>query len=165
MLSGKVSSSEDTFSAPFLSPLPGGKRQSHVLWAWIWRHLLTDRSLVEAYLAYETDYPKELNEIEHFLNAVPTTPEGDRLEVLTALVEAYEEEHYHILWSDPIEAIHHYMEGRGVSRRDLEPYIGSRARISEVLNRERPLVIDMIRRLNVCLGISVEVLIQFHPLE
>lgn len=65
---------------------------------------------------------------------------------------------------DPIEAIHYYLESRGVSRRDLEPYLGSRARVSEVLNRKRPLSLEMIRRLNNGLGSSAEVLIQPYEL-
>jgi HTH-type transcriptional regulator/antitoxin HigA len=108
----------------------------------------------------ETDYQAALEEIERLFEAAPDTPEGDRLEVLTTLVEVYEERHYAIPLPDPIEAIKYYMESRGLSRRDLEPYIGSRGRVSEVLNRKRPLSIEMIRRLCAGLGIPAEVLIQ-----
>ncbi len=80
--------------------------------------------------------------------------------MLSTLVEAYEEKHHAIALPDPIEAILFYMDSRGLSRRDLEPYIGSRARISEVLNRKRPLSLEMIRRLHTGLGIPAEVLIQ-----
>ncbi len=90
--------------------------------------------------------------------------EADRLEVLTTLIEAYEEKHYDIPSPDPIEAILYHLESRGLSRRDLEPYIGSRARVSEVLNRRRPLSIDMIRKLHNGLGIPAEVLIRLYPL-
>jgi HTH-type transcriptional regulator/antitoxin HigA len=108
----------------------------------------------------EVDYQAALEEIERLFDAAPNTPEGDRLEVLTTLVEAYEEKHYSIPLPDPIEAILYYMESRGLSRRDLEPYIGSCARVSEVLNRKRPLTIRMIRKLHTGLGIPADVLIQ-----
>ena len=108
----------------------------------------------------EADYQAALEEIERLFEARPDTPEGDRLDVLTTLVEAYEEKHYPVPLPDPIEAIKYYMESRGLSRGDLEPYIGSRGRVSEILNRKRPLTIGMIRRLHSGLGIPAEVLIQ-----
>ncbi len=108
----------------------------------------------------EADYQAALEEIERLFDAAPDTPEGDCLEVLTTLVEAYEDKHYAIPLPDPIEAIRYYMESRGLSRRDLEPYVGSRSRVSEILNRKRPLSIGMIRRLHAGLGIPAEVLIQ-----
>jgi len=108
----------------------------------------------------ERDYHAALKEIERIFDAAPGTREGDRLEVLTTLVEAYEEKHFHIPLPDPIEAILYYIETRGLTRRDLEPYIGSRARVSEVLNRKRPLTMDMIRSLHKEFGIPAEVLIQ-----
>jgi HTH-type transcriptional regulator/antitoxin HigA len=108
----------------------------------------------------KTDYETALEEIEQLFQAEPGTPDGDRLEVLTTLVEAYEDQHYNLPLPDPIDAILYHMESRGLSRRDLEPYIGSRARVSEVLNRKRPLSLDMIRRLSTGLGIPAEVLIQ-----
>ena len=108
----------------------------------------------------EVDYQAALKEIEILFDAAPDTPEGDRLEVLTTLVEAYEERHYSIPAPDPIEAILYHMESRGLKRRDLEPYIGTRARVSEVLNRKRPLTMEMIRNLHKGLGIPAEVLIQ-----
>ena len=107
----------------------------------------------------EADYQTALAEIEQLFEAVPGTPEGDRLEILTTLVEAYEQKHYPIPLPDPIEAIFYYLESRGLSRRDLEPYLGSRARVSEVLNRKRPLSLEMIRRLHHGLKIPAEVLI------
>ncbi|MBW1675413.1 MAG: helix-turn-helix domain-containing protein [Deltaproteobacteria bacterium] len=106
------------------------------------------------------DYEAALEEIEQLFQAEPGTPEGDRLEVLTTLVEAYEDQHYNLPLPDPVDAILYHMESRGLSRRDLEPYIGSRARVSEILNRKRPLSLDMIRRLSTGLGIPAEVLIQ-----
>ena len=113
----------------------------------------------------ENDYKAALEEAEHLFNAAPNSPEGDRLEVLTTLIEAYEEKHYSIPLPDPVEAILFYIESRGLSRRELEPFIGSRARVSEVLNRKRPLTLGMIRKLHKGLGIPAEVLIQPRSLE
>jgi HTH-type transcriptional regulator / antitoxin HigA len=76
--------------------------------------------------------PAALAEIEHLFDATPNTPEGDRLDVLTTLVEAYEAHYYPISEPDPVEAIKYYMESRGLSRADLEPYIGGSARVAEV---------------------------------
>lgn len=108
----------------------------------------------------EKDHEAALKEVERLFDASPDTPEGDRLEVLTTLIEAYEEKHHEIPLPDPVEAIFYTMESRGLSRRDLEPFIGSRARVSEVLSRKRPLSIDMIRKLHSGLGIPAEVLIR-----
>ncbi len=113
----------------------------------------------------EADYQAALDEIESLFDAKLGTPEGDRLEVLTTLVEAYEDKHYSIPMPDPIAAIEYYMESRGLSRRDMEPYLGSRARVSEILNRRRPLSMEMIRRLHAGLGIPAEVLIQPYEYE
>jgi HTH-type transcriptional regulator/antitoxin HigA len=107
----------------------------------------------------EADYEAALKEIENLFDAEPGTPEGDRLEILATLVEAFEDEHFDIPAPDPIEAILYYMESRSLTRADLEPYIGSRARVSEILNRKRPLTLAMIQRLNQ-LGIPAEALIQ-----
>ena len=111
-------------------------------------------------LKTESDYKEALKEIERIFDAAPGTREGDRLDVLTTLVEAYEEKHFHITLPDPIEAILYYVESRGLTRRDLERYIGSRARVWEVLNKKRPLTMEMIRNLHKGLGIPAEVLIQ-----
>ena len=108
----------------------------------------------------EADYEAALKEVELLFDVKPGTPEADRLEVLTTLIEAYEGKHYSIPLPDPIEAIVYHMESHGLSRHDLEPLIGSRARVSEVLNRRRPLTMGMIRSLHRGLGISAEVLIQ-----
>ena len=96
----------------------------------------------------EKDYQATLKEIESLFEAAPGTPQGDRLDVLTTLVEAYEDRHFRIPLPDPIEAINYYMESRDLNRRDLEPYIGSRSRVSEILNRKRALTTDMIRKLH-----------------
>ena len=108
----------------------------------------------------EKDYKAALKEIERLFYAEPGTAEGDRLEVLSTLVEAYEDTHYEIPAPDPIEAIYYFMESRGLTRADIEPYIGSRARVSEVLNRKRPLTLPMIQRLNKQLGIPADILIK-----
>jgi HTH-type transcriptional regulator/antitoxin HigA len=106
-----------------------------------------------------------LKEIGRLFDAAPGTREGDRLEVLATLVEAYEEKHHRISSPNPIEAIRYYMESRGLTRSDMEQYIGSRARVSEVLNRKRVLTMDMIRNLHKGLGIPAEVLIQPYRIE
>lgn len=113
----------------------------------------------------EADYYAALAEAERLFDAPPNTPERDRLEIIATLIEAYGDEHYPMPFPDPIEAILYYIESRGLSRRDLEPFIGSRARVSEILNRKRPLTISMIRKLHAGLGIPAEILIQFYALE
>jgi HTH-type transcriptional regulator / antitoxin HigA len=113
----------------------------------------------------EADYQAVLSEIEYLFDAPQDTPEADRLEVLTTLVEAYEAQHYPVPAPDPVAALYYYLESRGLSRRDLEPYVGSRARVAEVLNRKRPLSLEMIRRLHRGLGIPADVLIQPYELE
>jgi len=99
------------------------------------------------------NYEAALKEIERLFDATPGTREGDRLEVLATLVEAYEEKHHPIAPPNPIDAIRYYMESRGLTRGDMEQYIGSRARVSEVLNRKRALTMEMIRNLHKGLGI------------
>ena len=113
----------------------------------------------------QRDYKAALAEIERVFEAKPGTPDGDRLEVLSTLVEAYEERHHPVPPPDPVDAILYFMESRGLSRKDLEPYLGSRAKVSEVLNRKRPLSIDMIRRLHAGLGIPAEVLIRPYEVQ
>jgi len=113
----------------------------------------------------EADYQAAMAEIDTLLEAAPGTPETDRLEVLSLLVEAWEDEHYPIEAPDPIEAILFYMEQNDLSRKDLEPYIGDRARVADVLNRRRPLSLSMIRRLHAGLGIPAEVLIKEYRLS
>ena len=106
------------------------------------------------------DHAAALKEVERLWGAKAGTRDGDRLDVLVTLIEAYEEEHYPIDPPDPIEAIKFRMEQQGLTRRDLEEIIGTRTRIAEVLNRKRGLSIAMIRRLNERLGIPAEVLIR-----
>lgn len=108
----------------------------------------------------EPDYERAMAELERFWGAKSGTPEGDRLDVLATLIEVYEARNCPIDPPDPIDAILFRMDQMGLVRRDLEPYIGSRARVAEVLNRKRGLSIEMIRRLNDGLGISAEILIR-----
>jgi HTH-type transcriptional regulator / antitoxin HigA len=107
----------------------------------------------------EADYESALAEVERLWGAKSGTPDGDRLDVLATLIDAYEAEHYPIDPPDPIEAIKFRMAQQGLTRKDLEPIIGTRTRVAEVLNRKRGLSIDMIRRLHERLGISADVLI------
>jgi len=108
----------------------------------------------------EADYDAALAEIDTLMDAKSGTSEGDRLDVLVTLVEAYEERHWRIDPPDPIEAIKLRMQQRGLSRGDLEKALGSKSRVSEVLNRKRPLTLEMIRRLHSLWGIPAESLIQ-----
>ena len=108
----------------------------------------------------EKDYQIALAEEEQLFDAKAGTEEGDKLEVLTTLIEAYEEDYYTLPQPDPIEAIIYHMESRGLSRKDLEPYIGTRARVAEIIKRKRPLSLNMIQKLNKGLGIPAEALIQ-----
>ena len=114
----------------------------------------------------EKDYEDMLREIERLLeaDAQPGTPEGDTLEIMVMLVEKYENKHYPIPLPDPVEAIKYYMESRGLTRKDLEPFIGNRARVSEVLNRKRRLSLQMIQNLEKGLGIPAKILIQPYEL-
>jgi len=106
------------------------------------------------------DHETALKEVERLWGAKAGTPEGDRLDVLATLIDAYETQQYPIDPPDPVEAIKFRMEQQGLTRRDLEEIIGTRTRIAEVLNRKRGLSIAMIRRLHERLGISAEVLIR-----
>lgn len=106
------------------------------------------------------DYESALAELERLWGAKSGTARGDRLEVLATLIDAYEAARFPFDRPDPIEAIKFRMEQMGLTRRDLEPLLGSRARVAEILNRKRSLSIEMIRRLNDQLGIPAEVLIQ-----
>lgn len=106
------------------------------------------------------DYRRALKEIEKLMGAKRGTPEGDRLDVLVTLVEAWEAKRYPIDLPDPVEAIKYHMEIRGLKPRDLVPYIGSRNRVYEVLGRKRPLTLKMIWRLHSGLGIPADSLIK-----
>ncbi len=113
----------------------------------------------------EEDYETALEEIEALWAAESGTPEADRLDILVMLVEMYEAEHYPIPDPDPIELILHVMEARGLTRRDMEPYFGSRTRVSEILNRRRPLSLEMIRKLQSGLRLPADILVQPYALK
>jgi HTH-type transcriptional regulator/antitoxin HigA len=113
----------------------------------------------------EADYRAALAEVERLWEAEPGTPEGDRVEVLATLIEAYEAKHYPIPTPDPIAAVLFMMEQKGLTRRDLEPAIGSRGRVSEILNRKRPLTLPMVRALSALLHIPTDVLVQPYEIR
>ena len=106
------------------------------------------------------DHAGALADVERLWGSKLGTPEGDRLDVLVTLIEAYETTHDPMDPPDPIEAIKFRMEQQGLSRKDLESLIGTRTRVAEVLNGRRNLSIGMIRRLHKALGISAEILIR-----
>ncbi len=108
----------------------------------------------------KTDCRAALKEIETLMSARADTPEGERLDVLATLVEAYEKKHYRFDLPDPVEAIKFRMEQSGLGPKDLVPMIGQINRVYEVLNRKRPLTLQMIRRLHRDLGIPAESLIK-----
>jgi len=107
----------------------------------------------------EEDYDLALQTIEQLWEAEDGTPEGDRLDILITLVDAYEQINHPIYPPDPVAAIEFHMDQNELSRADLEEYIGSRARVSEVMNGKRGLSIEMIRNLHEGLGIPLESLI------
>ena len=109
------------------------------------------------------DYQRTLREIESLMTAKRNTPEGDRLDVLVTLVEAWEARHYPLDLPDPVAAIRYHMEQNELEPKDLVPYIGSRNRVYEVLNNKRPLSLRMIWRLHQGLGIPAESLIKIDP--
>lgn len=108
----------------------------------------------------EADYRTTLQEIESLMTAAPGTPEGERLDVLATLVEAWERKHFPLDLPDPVEAIKFVMDQRGLTVKDLEPMIGRANRVYEVLSHKRPLTIRMIWRLHKELGIPAESLIK-----
>lgn len=108
----------------------------------------------------DADHEAAMAEVERLWGAADGTPEGDRLDILATLIDAYEAEHVQMDPPDPIEAIKFRMEQLGLTRKDLEPMIGTRTRVAEILNRRRGLSISMIRRLHERLGISADVLIR-----
>lgn len=109
----------------------------------------------------EADYKAALKEVAALMESDPAlgTPDGDRLDVLVTLVQAFEARHYAIDLPDPIEAIKFRMEQQGLKPKDLEPMIGRSNRVYEILNRKRPLTMSMVRKLHTGLGISAECLI------
>lgn len=108
----------------------------------------------------KADYKAALKEIESLMGARRNSPEGERLDVLVTLVEAYERKHFPLELPDPIEAIKFAMDQQGLSVKDLDPMLGRSNRVYEVLNRKRPLTLKMIWRLHKELGIPAECLIR-----
>lgn len=113
----------------------------------------------------KADHRWALKEAERLWDANPGTPDGDRIDVLVTLIEAYEEKHFPIAPPDPIAAIEFMLEQKGLTRRDLEPAIGSRGRVSEVLNRKRPLTLPMVRALSALLDIPAGILAQHYSVR
>ena len=113
----------------------------------------------------EAEHLEALAEIECLWDAPEQGPEADRLEVLALLVETYEKTHYPIEAPDPVSFIEHVMEARGLTRKDLEPFIGPRGRVADILNRTRPLSMAMVRSLVNGLDLPADILIQPYPLR
>ncbi|WP_420994378.1 helix-turn-helix domain-containing protein [Cupriavidus sp. 30B13] len=111
------------------------------------------------------DYRAALAEVDRLWDAPAKSPAADQLDVLTLLIEQYEREHFPITDPDPIDFLDHVMEARGLTRKDLEPYIGPRGRVSDILNRVRPLTLEMIRKLAEGLKLPAEVLIRPYHLR
>ena len=108
----------------------------------------------------DADYRAALAEVERLMMAAPDTPEGEKLDVLVTLIEAYEAKHYPMELPDPVAAIKFEMERKGLTVKDLEPMIGKRNRVYEVLNHKRSLTLRMIWNLHEGLGIPAESLIK-----
>lgn len=113
----------------------------------------------------EAEHAEALADIERLWYAPEGSPEADHLEVLVVLVEAYEKTHHTIDMPDPVSFLEYVMDSRGLTRKDLEPYIGPRGRVADILNRTRPLSMGMIRRLVEGLGLPADVLIQTYVLR
>ncbi len=108
----------------------------------------------------EKDYQNALNRLEEIFDANKGTEDGDELEILSILIDKYENEQFPIGMPDPIEAIKFRMEQMGMKQKDLAEVVGFKSRVSEILNKKRKLTLDMIRKLNTTLHIPTEVLIQ-----
>lgn len=111
------------------------------------------------------DYQAALDEAAHLWDAPARSPAAERLDVLALLIEDFERRHYPVSAPDPIEFLQHVMESRDLTRKDLEPYIGPRGRVADILNRTRPLTLDMIRRLAEGLKLPADVLIKPYRLR
>ena len=113
----------------------------------------------------EREYRAALREAEKLWDTPEKSAAADRLEVLVILIQAYEEKHYAIPAAEPIEFLQYVMESRGLTRKDLEPYIGTRGRVAEVLNRVRPLSLEMIRRLSEGLNIPADIMVRRYETQ
>jgi HTH-type transcriptional regulator/antitoxin HigA len=116
--------------------------------------------IMQKVIKTELDYNSALARIDELMDAMPDTPEFDELELLSTLVEIYEDKNYPIDMPDPVNAIKFRMEQFGLNQQDLVPFIGNRSKVSEVLNGKRKLSLSMMRALNKGLGIPSEVLLQ-----
>jgi len=128
-------------------------------------HNPSDSGIVVRPLRTGEDHRAALCEIETLMQADAGSPEGDRLDVLVALVEAWEARHEPIEAPDPVAAILFMMEQKGLTRHDLEPAIGTRARVAEILNKRRALTLPMIRALSRLLDMPADILIQSYELR
>ena len=108
----------------------------------------------------EVDYQNALNRLEIIFDSKKGTEQGDELEILSILIEKYENENFPIGMPDPIEAIKFRMEQIGMKQKDLAELVGFKSRVSEILNKKRKLTLDMIRKLSSSLRIPTEVLVQ-----
>lgn len=108
----------------------------------------------------ENDYQEALQRLELIFDAKRGTIEGDELEILSILIDRYENEHFPIGMPDPIEAIKFRMEQMGMKQKDLAEALGFKSRVSEILNKKRKLTLDMIRKLSTTLNIPTDVLVQ-----
>lgn len=106
------------------------------------------------------DFQTAMNRLDVIFDSKPGTPTGDELEILTMLIEKYEDEHVQIDYPDPIEAIKFRMEQMGYTQNDLAKVVGLKSRASELLSKKRKLTLDMIRKLHISLSIPTDVLIQ-----
>ena len=113
----------------------------------------------------QRDYRMALDEAMRLWDTADGTPDANRQAVLALLIEDYERKHWPIADPDPIVFLQHVMESRGLTRKDLEPYIGPRGRVADILNRTRPLTLPMIRRLAVGLKLPLKVLAQTYKVH
>lgn len=113
----------------------------------------------------KADYVAGMHRINEIWDAAPKSTEADELEVLSLLIEEYEQKHIKVPQVDPVSLLLHVMEARALTRKDMEPFIGSRARVAEVLNRVRPLSLEMIRRLASGLNLPADLLIAGYELR
>lgn len=107
----------------------------------------------------DEDLHVAFKQLERVYQALEGSPDADEMEILVTLIEAYEHKHYPICGSDPVEAIRFRMEQQGLTPKDLEPYIGSSGRVSEILNHKRTLSLQMVKRLHDGLHIPYESLL------
>ena len=111
------------------------------------------------------DYQAALKRVEQLWHAAAGSIEADALDILSLIIADYETRHFPIADPDPIQFLEYVIESRGLTRKDLEAYIGSRARVAEVMNRRRALTLEMIRRLSDGLGLPADVLVQRYALR